>query len=119
MDTLQAFIMREANRRKELMVFDWDKAATLIKERHPNVVDAGLRGDWENTGGCIYEYNQPVMNAYTYLASTWAVPEICIDDGEFLPCYRMQSETPGWNSKTRWPKSALDILEGLNDAERR
>lgn len=34
MDTLLAFEMGRANRGKELMVFDWDKAATIIKENN-------------------------------------------------------------------------------------
>ena len=33
MDTLKAFAMGDANRGKEQMVFDWDKAASLRKRR--------------------------------------------------------------------------------------
>lgn len=109
MNTLMAFAMGEANRGKELMVFDWDKAAKLIRERKPEYVSAGLRGDWENTGGTIYEDGKPVMADYTYLASTWAVPELCID-WEIIDCYRMKHETPRWGPDTKWPQSALDIL---------
>ena len=47
MDTLMAFVIGERNRHKELMVFDWNKAARLIKERKPFVASAGLRDDWE------------------------------------------------------------------------
>ena len=39
---------------KEVMVFDWDKAAEIIKKRKPTYAAAGLRQDWENTGGLIY-----------------------------------------------------------------
>ena len=49
------------------------------------------------------------MDDYTYLASTWAVPELDMD-GDIVECFRMGHEVPGWNSKTKWPKSALDIL---------
>ena len=113
MDTMKAFAMGEMNRGKELMVFDWDKAAKLIRERKPKYVYAGLRDDWEWTGGLIYDKDQDdspvVTDSYTYLASTWAVPEIQID-GEVMPCYVMQHERPWWNSGTKWPQSALDIL---------
>ena len=109
MDTLSAFIMGDLNRGKEMMVFDWEKAARLIRERKPKCASAGLRSDWEYTGGKIYEDGKPVMDDYTYLASTWAVPEIDID-GEVIDCYRMENEVPGWSAKTKWPKSALDIL---------
>lgn len=101
MNTLSAFIM----------VFDWDKAARLINDKHPQYVEAGLRGAWECTGGTIYENGEPVMDSYTYLASTWAVPEIHLN-GEYIDCYKMQSETPGWDGDTKWAQSALDILAG-------
>ena len=39
-----AFAMGEANRHKELKVFDWDRAAQLIKEKQPEIARAGLSG---------------------------------------------------------------------------
>lgn len=109
MDTLMAFAMGEATKNQEPMVFDWEKAAQIIKEWKPRYAAAGLRGDWEYTGGCIYDEGKPVENSYTYLASTWAVPELHIDD-EVIPCYRMKSETPGWDADTKWPAIALAVL---------
>ena len=111
MNTFAAFAMGEANRGRELMVFDWDKAAKLIKESGLKNASAGLRRDWEYTGGEIFTDGQPNLDDYTYLASTWATPELMID-GEVVECYRMQSETPGWDSDTKWPESALAILKG-------
>ena len=110
MNTMQAFIMEEMNRGNEMMVFDWDKAARIIAERKPIFAAAGLSGDWEWTGGTIYEDGEPVFDDYTYLASTWATPELDID-GEIIDCYVMESETE-WNEDTKWPKSALVILNG-------
>lgn len=114
MNSLSAIAMGMAHRGQEQMVFDWDKAARIIKERNPAYADAGLRDDWEYTGGAIYKAGEPVIDDYTFLASTWAVPELCID-GEVIPCYRMKSETPGWNSGTKWPESALEILGGESE----
>lgn len=111
MNTFAAALMGMANRGKELMVFDWDKAALLIKAKKPEWAAAGLRGDWEYTGGTIYENGKPVKDSYTYLSSTWAVPELDMD-GETIECYRMKSETPEWSSDTKWPESALLILNG-------
>lgn len=111
MNTMQAFAMGEANRGKEEMVFDWDEAARLIKESGCTDAYAGLRDDWEYTGGMIFDDGQPYYGGYTFLASTWAVPELEID-GKLIPCYKMQSETPGWDSDTKWPDSALAILKG-------
>lgn len=31
-------------------------------------------------------------------------------DGDIVECFRMEHEVPGWDKKTKWPKSALDIL---------
>lgn len=115
MDTIMAFAMGEANRYKEEMVFDWNKAARLIKQRKPFIASAGLRDDWEWTGDIIYEGGKP-KKSHTYLASTWAVPELDLD-GEIIECYKMQSEVPEWNSGTKWPKSALDILNEVPDYE--
>lgn len=111
MNTLSAFMMGEANRGHELMVFDWDKAARIIRERKPEIASAGLRSDWEWTGGIIYENGEPIKDSYTYLASTWAIPELDVD-GDVIECYRMEKGAPGWGSDTKWPESALHILEG-------
>ena len=112
MDTMYGFMMGELNRGKEKMVFDWDKAARIIKESKCKYASAGLDGDWEWTGGTIYDRGQPVMDSYTYLSSTWATPLLDIDTSlTSIPCYKMQSETPGWDFDTKWPESALKILE--------
>lgn len=111
MDTISAFARGMANRGKEEMVFDWDKAARLIVDRAAKSASAGLQGDWEYTGGLIFTNGTPVPEdeAYVFLASTWATPELEID-GETFECYRMESETPGWDAKTYWPESAVAIL---------
>ena len=111
MDTMQAFTLGQANRGREMKVFDWDKAARLIVESGMKDASAGLDADWNYTGGPIFSDGKPVRkeDTYTYLASTWAIPELEID-GEMVDCYRMESETPGWDSDTYWPESALAIL---------
>ena len=104
----------EANRGKQMKVFDWDKAARLIKERKPKIAEAGLEGDWEYTGGVIYRNGKPVTDndigdSYTYLASTWATPILELD-GDPVECYVMDDKR-GWDEHTKWPKSALEILK--------
>ena len=68
---MQAFMMGEANRNKELMVFDWERAAQRIKETGAKEASAGLYSDWEYTGGAIWRDGKPVDSddTYTYLAS--------------------------------------------------
>lgn len=116
MNTLAAFAMGEATRGKEKMVFDWNTAAMLIREKRPEIARAGLRGDCEYTGGTIYKGGKPVKNTYTYLASTWAVPELDMD-GEIVECYCMQHEAPRWDANTKWPYSALAILSEADEEE--
>lgn len=112
MDTMSAFMMGVINRGKEPKVFDWDKAAQILRERKAQYAEAGLLDDWECTGGTILEDGKPVKNSYTYLASKWATPALELEDGETIECYRMQSEVPIWDAHTRWPKSALAIFNG-------
>jgi hypothetical protein len=111
METLMAFEIGQKNRDKELMVFDWFKAAELIKKNKNKTASAGLSGDWEYTGGKIYENGKPVPeeDTYVYLASTWAVPQLKIKN-KFIDCFLMESKTPNWNEKTYWPEEALKIL---------
>lgn len=110
MNTLAAFVNGEANRGKPMMVFDWDKAARRIKEEGATEASAGLSGDWEYTGGSILEGGKPDLESYTYLASTWATPELEIN-GSREDCYRIESEVPEWGSSTKWPESALALLK--------
>lgn len=101
--------LAQMNRGKERKVFDWDKAAKLIKERKPETAEAGLQGDWTYTGGVIYRDGKPVLDTCCYLASTWATPMLELD-GEEIECYVMESKTE-WNETTIWPKSALSVLK--------
>lgn len=112
MDTLTALAIGSVNRDKKLMVFDWEKAARLIKERKARHASAGLSGDWDCTGRTIFRDWKPMEKDDTNasLASTWATPEIDIE-GETIDCYRFASETPGWDGDTYWPLSALAILD--------
>lgn len=112
METLAAFAMGEATRGNPLRIFDWKRAAELIRKRKPEVASAGLAGDWEWTGGKIYRDGAPVPRAetYTYLASTWAVPELDLD-GDVQGCWVWMDGT-GWDAETYWPDEALAVLRG-------
>lgn len=117
MDSMSAFAMGQASKGRPLMVFDWDKAAELIKERQPIHASAGLAQDWKCTGGTIYQDGKPDTESYTYLASTWATPELDMD-GEVVECFRMEDTVPeSWTGELndiKWPQSALDILNGVS-----
>lgn len=111
MDTLSAFTRAVASEGNRMKVFDWRKAAELIAERPNCEAEAGLGMDWENTGGCIWHNGKPMPRdgTYTYLASSWATPELDID-GWVTACWIYEDESPGWNASTYWPQEALDII---------
>lgn len=111
MDSISAFARCRAARGQPIKVFDWDRAAEIIRRREARNAAAGLGMDWEYTGGPILRDGQPVPreDTYTYLASDWATPELDVD-GDLMECWKYQKDTPGWDSGTYWPESALAIL---------
>lgn len=101
-------------------VFDWDKAARIIKERNPEMALAGLSEDWFWTGGPIWEKGQIFNEWHPYLKSFWATPVIVLENEcsrEEIPCWIYDDETV-WDERTFWPESAKKILgcgEDMND----
>jgi len=97
-------------------VFDWAKAARLIREHKPVSASAGLAEDWACTSGYIYNDKGPVDidNNYTFLSSFWATPVIDMDYGgekknEIIECWVFSKDT-NWTCYTSWPDEALAIL---------
>ena len=99
--------------------FDWDKAAQIIKERfaqHPDLsAEAGLQGDWNYTGGVIFENGKPTKENYTYLSSNWAAPTLILswdgDEQEEIECSVESNDR--FDSDTKWDETSLAIL-GIN-----
>ena len=109
METYEAYIRNITSTNKYLKVFDWKKAAEIIKEETPKgPVYAGLQDDMEWTGGIIWE-GKPILDKYTYLSSTWAIPILVIGEQE-IPCW-ISSENTSWDAQTKWPEEALNILK--------
>ena len=116
MDSMAAFAKGQAALAagSPMMVFDWNKAAQLIRDNNPSTALAGLAGDWSWTAGEIYQNGAsvPKDETYMYLASLWATPELEMD-GLRQDCYLLEDKEPeGWDAKTYWPESALSILRG-------
>lgn len=116
MDTASAFVYGRMHRDSPSRVFDWLKAAQIIRDRYLvgnlKVASAGLRDDWEYTGGKIFENGSPVPaeETYTFLSSTWAIPELCLD-GDIFECWIWAKDSPGWDAGTYWPPESLAILQ--------
>lgn len=111
MDTYTAFQMGERYRGCRSRVFDWHKAARIIKETKTTEASAGLREDWTFTGGIIYQDGRPVKDSYTYLKSTWATPVLVYGDEDLVTeCWCWEDECD-WDEETKWPLTALVILK--------
>lgn len=95
-------------------VFDWDKAARILRAKGAKEASAGLAEDWGWTGGVILRGGEPVArkDTYTYLASTWATPVLYVDGEGDIDCWRYAAEAPEWDAGTLWPESALKIMKG-------
>ena len=110
MDTSKAFAMGEANRGKELKVFDWDLAVKIIKDNNIKNATAGLATDMEYTSDAILKDGKPCEDIFAYLSSTWATPILLDNDTyEEYDCFIMEGETE-YDSDTVWPDSALKLL---------
>lgn len=116
---LDGFMGKEAKEAKEkgakMMVFDWDKAAAIIKTfaAHKDLIcEAGLQGDWGYTGGIIFENGKPTNDSYTYLNSNWAKPTLILEwDGEekeALDCFTIKKTR--FTSSSKWDEKSLKIL---------
>lgn len=94
-----------------IRAFDWVRAARLIADHPESTFRAGLGSDWDYTGGTIWENGKPVPHedTYTYLASTWAIPEIEID-GKRIPCWKLEDRPVYSMDHTYWPDEALRIV---------
>lgn len=108
METSAAYQMNFEHRKKLKKVFDWDKAAKLIKEHNALNASAGLQEDWEWHSDAIYIDGKPKFNCSIHLSSTWATPALCIN-GIFFDCYIIENQTK-YNCDTVWPESSLNIL---------
>ncbi len=97
--------------------FDYDKAAEIIKEKlkeHPDLVaEAGLQGDWDYTGGVIFEDRLPQTDNYTYLQSNWATPTLILswdgEEQEEIECWAYSNDSR-FNSGSKWDEESLKIL---------
>ncbi len=113
----EGFLGTRSNNNNPFKVFDWDRAAKIIKEKyelHSDLVaEAGLQGDWDYTGGVIFEKGKPVDYNYTYLKSNWAIPTLILSwDGkeqEELECFTYVNESR-FDSGSTWDTTSLDIL---------
>lgn len=119
MDSMSAFARGEANRGKPQMVFDWDKAVKIILANGYKNCGAGLDSDYEYTAGTILFEGNTYDEDCTYLASTWAKPQLIIysdphsglyEYEEVIDCYIMDNETT-YHSGTKFPEHLKELFK--------
>ena len=108
-----ALKLGELYRNKPSRVFDWHKAARIIKTLGLEEAWAGLGEDWFYTGGKILEDGKPIYDDYTYLASTWATPILRVSDDIAYECWCWEDECD-WDCHTKWPASAVLLMGDSN-----
>lgn len=106
-----------ASKGNRYKVFDWDKAANIIKDKlknHPDLkAEAGLQGDWAFTGGVIFCDGKPTDSSYTYLGSVWATPSLILSwdeiEQEEVECFSFGDECR-FDENSKWDDDSLKIL---------
>lgn len=101
--------------RGKFKVFDWTRAANLIKFHQPKRAEAGLAQDWGLTCAVIWRNGEPVKenDGQMYLESFWATPIIVFEDGKEVECWVHADDIPAgeeWDASTMWPQSSLAIV---------
>lgn len=102
----------EATQHDGLMVFDWHKAAKLIKKKKATYAHVHLEGSEVNNGWIFYDgsYEHDEVGV-DHLASTWATPMLEIGDEDAIPCFIISDRREGgWDANTMWPDSAKKII---------
>ncbi len=117
---IEGFTTNRSRNNNPQKAFDWDKAASLIvkylKIDKDIIASAGLQGDWDHTGGIIFENGKPTNENYTFLSSNWAIPTLIIENlnGDELletPCFTQEDQR--FHMDTKWDEKSLLIL-GIN-----
>lgn len=61
---------------------DWDKVKQICLANPTSKIEAGLREDWNNTSGIIFNNGEYYDGGTLYNQSRWATPIVDIDDVE-------------------------------------
>lgn len=79
------------NRNDPMKYMDWDKVREIIKANPDKEIYAGLREDWNNTSGLIYDNGEYYSGGILYNQSCWATPIVDID-GDEIECWTYEKE---------------------------
>jgi len=75
----------------KMRYMDWDKVREIIKDNPNSTIEAGLREDWGNTSGLIYEDGKYYDGGILFNQSCWATPIVDID-GDEIECWTYEKE---------------------------
>ena len=110
MNTLEAFARGQAARGQIQRVFDWVKAAQILKESGAKNAIAGLSSDMEWTSDDILVNGKIPDKGDCFLSSNWATPVLIIDDSyDEIECWKYEDEC-NYDSDTFWPEDARRIF---------
>lgn len=83
----------------KMKYMDWKKARQITKQNPEATIYAGLREDWNNTNGLIFNRGKYYKDAYVFGCSRWATPIVDVD-GEEIECWTY--EETEYNLPTWW-----------------
>jgi hypothetical protein len=106
---------QKGNTMRDIYIFDWNKAARILRERKPSMATAYIGGMREHTEVSIWVNHGPLLGCNAFLLSH----DICgyqprLDCGAdyATDCAIKINDTDDWGPDTWWPESAIDILKG-------
>ena len=93
------------------MVFDWEKAAEVLRERQPVAASVSFIGKHERTEPVlIYRDGEPTPDPRTFCPyDAFDKPTLLID-GDEIECFRLENTITTWAIDEYWPESARRIL---------
>lgn len=105
---------QEGKAMSDVYIFDWNKAATIIKANNPKKAYAYVGSLRKHTEVTIWQNDTIMPKTPSFLISYdnfgGGIHLGC--DGFATPCSVLLSNTDGWNRDTWWPASAVEILNG-------
>lgn len=117
-DPFDIFVNGFRHEKNERRVFDWNKAARVLRDRDETTCKACIIEDYNETVGFILVDGRPAIDhPLPYLSSCWGTPCLVFENGDSMPCWIPQSESPDWTGYTYWPESARNILKGVISVE--
>ena len=96
------------------MVFDWERAADLLRKRRPRAAYVSMVGKRERSTPVLIYKDGEIVHDSLYgwgYYDAFDTPTLLID-GDEIECFRLENTITTWALGDYWPESARRILKG-------